>query len=521
MFRLTDGRDYFYQWDLNRQVIVEDPSVTEVHFCNRTDDCSLVVKVYADPLDSELKADVPNILLQDTYNIRVYAYCDCYTKVEEVFKVKPRTKPSDYVYTETEVLQYSTISKRMDSLEQNIEDEVNKYLENNPIIVDLTGYAKEVYVDNAIQEYDKTITEYVDESISNIPKPDLTGLATEDFVRTEISKIDIPETDLTGYATERWVNNQGYLTSIPSEYVTESELTSKGYAKSSDLSIYAKKTDIPEVPTKVSELENDKGYLTEHQSLAGLATTSYVDNAISNIDIPETDLTGYAKEQWVLDRGYATKTYVDDSIANIDIPETDLTGYATEEYVNNAVEGLNSCKTYFLNTNDLVFDIGWNKSYALAPDNIIEFATKVLAGETANLIIYDIDSSRWLPAEFVIGTDNITVTRTISHSDIGKEVTYQLFRISNLSDYGWCVSKYLESTQYITDKAYVDGAIENAVTAGIDLSEYAKTTYVDSKVETEINGIRDDIGETLDSYYTKTQIDNLFANIAIAEEGSY
>lgn len=31
-------------------------------------------------------------------------------------------------------------------------------------------------------------------------------------------------------------------------------------------------------PTKVSELENDKGYLTEHQSLDGYATEQYVDS---------------------------------------------------------------------------------------------------------------------------------------------------------------------------------------------------------------------------------------------------
>lgn len=31
-------------------------------------------------------------------------------------------------------------------------------------------------------------------------------------------------TDLTGYATEQWVENKGYLTSVPSEYVTETEL---------------------------------------------------------------------------------------------------------------------------------------------------------------------------------------------------------------------------------------------------------------------------------------------------------
>ena len=34
---------------------------------------------------------------------------------------------------------------------------------------------------------------------------------------------------LIGYATQSWVTNQGYLTEIPAEYVTDSELTAKGY----------------------------------------------------------------------------------------------------------------------------------------------------------------------------------------------------------------------------------------------------------------------------------------------------
>ena len=42
-----------------------------------------------------------------------------------------------------------------------------------------------------------------------------------------------------------------------------------------------------EVPTKVSELTNDSGYLTEHQSLEGLATESYVNSAIAAIPSPD------------------------------------------------------------------------------------------------------------------------------------------------------------------------------------------------------------------------------------------
>lgn len=43
-----------------------------------------------------------------------------------------------------------------------------------------------------------------------------------------VTSESIPSLD--GYATEDWVIKKGYLTSIPSEYITESELTAKGYA---------------------------------------------------------------------------------------------------------------------------------------------------------------------------------------------------------------------------------------------------------------------------------------------------
>lgn len=39
------------------------------------------------------------------------------------------------------------------------------------------------------------------------------------------------------------------------------------------------------VPIKTSDLTNDSGFLTQHQSLSGLATESYVDSAIANIDV--------------------------------------------------------------------------------------------------------------------------------------------------------------------------------------------------------------------------------------------
>jgi hypothetical protein len=93
-------------------------------------------------------------------------------------------------------------------------------------------------------------------------------------------------------------NDKNYLTSIPSEYITETELNAKGYLTThQDISAYAKKT---EIPTKVSQLTNDskfltgipaeyvtetelndKGYLTQHQDISGLASKAYIGDMFS------------------------------------------------------------------------------------------------------------------------------------------------------------------------------------------------------------------------------------------------
>lgn len=73
---------------------------------------------------------------------------------------------------------------------------------------------------------------------------------------------------------------------------------------------------IPEVPIKVSELENDKGYLTEHQSLEGYAKTA---------DLAQVAKTGSYND--LIDKptipsttGLASTKYVDDKVAGIVIP---------------------------------------------------------------------------------------------------------------------------------------------------------------------------------------------------------
>ena len=118
------------------------------------------------------------------------------------------------------------------------------------------------------------------------------------------------EVDLSGYATvdalklkaDLTHTHDQYLTEVPDEYITETKLNAKGYltehqdisnlalkSEIPDVSSFITSEDLPTVPTKVSELTNDKnyissipseyitetelnakGYLTSHQDISGL-----------------------------------------------------------------------------------------------------------------------------------------------------------------------------------------------------------------------------------------------------------
>jgi hypothetical protein len=74
-----------------------------------------------------------------------------------------------------------------------------------------------------------------------------------------------------------------YLTEVPSGYATEEYVRNKIAeaelgGEEVDLSGYAQKS---ELPTKVSQLENDKGYLTEHQDISGKLDASALPTAIN------------------------------------------------------------------------------------------------------------------------------------------------------------------------------------------------------------------------------------------------
>lgn len=159
--------------------------------------------------------------------------------------------------------------------------------------VDFTGYATEDFVTGAIDSAKEELSEsivaesnewkVVDEAGNIIFSIDADGAhttnlildgknaATEDYVDTAIQEAQLAdkEIDLTNYYTKQETEAlipdiSSFLKEVPAEYVTESELT-------------------------------DKGYLTEHQSLVGLATTSELEAHTSDSNL---HVTNAEKQQW-------------------------------------------------------------------------------------------------------------------------------------------------------------------------------------------------------------------------------
>ena len=200
MFNIYDGREHFFQWDLEQKLIVLDDTINEVHFCNKTDDCSLVVKV--EEYEGDRVANVPNILLQDSWTIHAYAYAANYTKVEQCFKVVPRSKPADYVYTETEIVTIQRIEEAIERIEENIGEVARDYLTENKDEL-LSGFATEDYVSNTINDAlaanDYATEAYVTEAVKD--------LATEAYVTESIEEAlseYAPELPETGGGASSW-----------------------------------------------------------------------------------------------------------------------------------------------------------------------------------------------------------------------------------------------------------------------------------------------------------------------------
>lgn len=142
-----------YQWDTDRKLKVltdDDITVDEVHFSNAFTQQALIVVPMADVDLGCMVADIPNILLQYFIPIDVYVvmYSEkgertVYTQRLEIIK---RAKPSDYVYTETELLSWDMLERQIKELKENMPTKTSD-LEND------SGFTTQETVDKSLENY--------------------------------------------------------------------------------------------------------------------------------------------------------------------------------------------------------------------------------------------------------------------------------------------------------------------------------------------------------------------------------
>ena len=113
---LDDGRTELWQWDTGRKIVVDDKSVSEVHYSKYSSTQAITREVING------KAEIPNFLLQDTHAVTVYAYAGSvengYTMAEKTFNVVKKPKPANYVETEEDKAILSKLKEEIGDLSE-------------------------------------------------------------------------------------------------------------------------------------------------------------------------------------------------------------------------------------------------------------------------------------------------------------------------------------------------------------------------------------------------------------------
>ena len=164
----------------------------------------------------------------------------------------------------------------------------------------LKSKTTETQVNTLINNYAAPIEHVHDQYALQSDIPSIDGLATEEYVNEKVDSIDIPEVDLSGLATKEELNGKADSEHVHDQYLTEHQsldhLALKDHTheeyltEHQDLSHLATKE---ELNGKADSDHTHDQYLTEHQDLShlatkeeltsidGLASTTYVDNAIN------------------------------------------------------------------------------------------------------------------------------------------------------------------------------------------------------------------------------------------------
>ena len=347
---------------------------------------------------------------------------------------------------------------------------------------------------------------------SEVPSQDLSGYVTTEALEAKGYLTEIP----SDYVTETELTNKGYLTEIPSDYVTETELANKGYLTSVPseyvtedmlsgytstekfdelyngvidnelviskalIQLDADKANVSDIPTNISELNNDKGYITiadiPQQDLTDYALKTEIPTKVSSLEndsnfitqeaidtlqnsidslVDEVEENEYVSAQALtkLENEKANKSDIPTSLSQLtndsgfitasEVPNQDLSGYVTTEALE-AKGYLTSVPSEYVTETELT-----NKGYLTS-----------------------------VPAEYITETELANKNYATSSYVIGE--------LAKKSDTGHTHSEYVTETELTSKNFTTVSDVENKINA-LDATISGNSSHVTVKI-TEENG---------------------------------
>lgn len=100
-----------FQWDSNRRVVLDgkDAEATEVHFAFNSDKNSLALITEVRDAGNQRIANIPNSFFEHYGKLLVWTVKDKQTISEKTFTIQQRNRPSDYIYTPTEIKSFEKL----------------------------------------------------------------------------------------------------------------------------------------------------------------------------------------------------------------------------------------------------------------------------------------------------------------------------------------------------------------------------------------------------------------------------
>lgn len=331
-----------------------------------------------------------------------------------------------------------------------------------PIDFDIADYLTKSDAASQYQPKGNYLTEIPAEYV----KTDALEEAIKDFVTSEELQSKLDEIDVTDqledYATTEYVNGE-----------------------------LAKKADKSEIPSlegyaKESWVE-DKGYLTEHQSLTDYIKTSEVESKIA------TAVNDMATQTWVKGQNYLTE-------------HQDLSDYAKTSEVEQAIEEAKEAivgEDLKDSLDTLEAIKAWKEQHGTEYTDLVE-SVNSKADASA---IEDMATKTWVGQQNYL-KEHQSLEGYAKSTEISEAING--LNISQYETVTGAAGKYQPKGNYLTEhqsldnyynKAEVDKKITDAVTEGkVDLDGYATEQWVkEQKYLTE--------HQSLANYYTKEQVD--------------